>query len=117
MAITEAYTRTAQSVGASEYSIPNNTTTAVPVATSNTGVFQCYIDLVNMAKGDEYEFAVYETVRASGTIRNVYRQSFLGDHATIFVTPTLVLMNGWDMTLKKIAGTDRTFDMSIRKVA
>lgn len=117
MAISEAFSRSAQSVGTSEYSIPGNTTSGVPTSQTDDGVYQCFIDLVNMAKGDEYQFAIYEKAISGGTSRQIFFQTFLGDHASLFVTPTLILMHGWDMTMKKLAGTDRTFDMSIRKVA
>jgi hypothetical protein len=32
-------------------------------------------------------------------------------------TPTLILINGWDVTLTKVSGTDRTIPWSIRQVA
>ena len=32
------------------------------------------------------------------------------------VTPALVLMHGWDMTILKLAGTDRSIEWSIRQV-
>jgi hypothetical protein len=35
----------------------------------------------------------------------------------IWVSPTLILMHGWDGTILKIAGTDRSIDFSIRQVA
>jgi nitrogen fixation protein len=35
----------------------------------------------------------------------------------LWCSPMLILINGWDMTLQKIAGTDRAWDASIRKVA
>jgi len=35
----------------------------------------------------------------------------------VFVTPSLLLIHGWDMTLLKVAGTDRAIDWSIRAVS
>jgi hypothetical protein len=35
----------------------------------------------------------------------------------MFVTPPLQLGIGWDMTLDRIAGADRAFDWSIRRVS
>jgi uncharacterized protein YhhL (DUF1145 family) len=40
-----------------------------------------------------------------------------GADAAIAVSPALVLMHGWDMSLLKTAGTDRAITWSIRKVA
>lgn len=33
------------------------------------------------------------------------------------VTPSMLVMHGWDVTLQKVAGTDLAFDLSIRKVS
>jgi hypothetical protein len=35
----------------------------------------------------------------------------------LWVSPSFVLMNGWDMTLRQTAGTGRAYPWSIRKVA
>ena len=118
MAITQAYTNT-QSVTATEHSLPNDATYSSASPMTASGVYQAFIDLSAMAAGDEFEFKVYEKVSGSGsTQRLVYVKNFFGTCATpLHVTPSLVLMNGWDMTLKKISGTDRTLEWSIRKVS
>lgn len=116
MAITEVYTHTALSVSTTELSLISGTSTLQTNTTA--GVYQLWIDPVaNMAKGDEFLVKVYETVRASGTKRVVWSATLSDAQSTLFVMPTLILMNGWDMTIDKIAGTDRAFDVSIRKVA
>lgn len=105
----------AVTVGATELSIVSGTTT---LATDTTdGVFQLWIDAVNMAKGDEFTVRMYEKV-LSGTTKDVFaRWSLLGLQSEIFVTPPFVLMQGWDMTIQKIAGTDRAFYASVRQIA
>lgn len=116
MAITEPYELDGVTVGASELSIVSGTTTLQTVTTA--GVYQLWIDGGNMAKGDEFKVRLYEKVEATGGTKKVFfSASMMGVQSDNFVTPTFILMNGWDMTIQKIAGTDRAFDASIRKVA
>jgi hypothetical protein len=71
-----------------------------------------------MAKGDEFRIKLYEKVEASGGTKKVFAQwTLAGVQSEVFVTPTFILMNGWDMTIQKLAGTDRAFDASVRKIA
>ena len=115
MPISEAYSRSAATVGTTEYSIVNDSTT---LATDTTdGVYQLYVDPTTMAKGDEYVFRIYEKVISTDAKQLVQAWTLFGVQNTLLVTPTLILMHGWDMTAQKVAGTDRAFDFSIRKVA
>lgn len=114
-ALTEPYTMSAVTIGSTEYSIVAASTTLT--ASSSVGQYQLFIDAAAMAKGDAYQIKIYETARVSGTKRELYTARMENAQATIFVTPPIVLMNGWDMTIQKISGTDRAFDASIRKVA
>lgn len=116
MAITEAYELDGVTVGTSELSIVSGTTTLQTITTA--GVYQLWVDAGNMAKGDEFRVKLYEKVEATGGTKKVFAQwTLLGVQTEVFVTPSFVLMNGWDMTITKIAGTDRAFDASIRKIA
>ena len=115
MAITTAYELSAVTVGATELSIVSGTTTLQSIAVA--GVYQLVIDAANMAKGDEFVVRLYEKAKAAGTKRVFSQWSLQGVQSELFVTPTFVLLNGWDMTITKLAGTDRAFDASIRKVA
>jgi hypothetical protein len=111
----EAFTGT-ETVGATEHSM--TTDTAGPDADTTRGVFQAFIDLNALAAGDEYEFKAYEKVRTGDTQRLVYAVSFRNAQATpVWASPTLILGIGWDMTLKKIAGSDRALNWRISKVA
>lgn len=90
-----------------------NTTT--PETTD--GVYQLYVDLANMVIGERVEIRVKEKVGAATTQRLVFLavQTHAQDEPA-FVTPALVLLHGWDMTLKQTAGTGRSFPWSIRKI-
>jgi hypothetical protein len=115
MAITEAFAVT-ETVTTTEWSL--TTDTAGPDVQTDDGVYQVFLDLNALVKGDKFTFRVYEKVLAASTQRVVYEAFF--SHAqsdAIWVSPTLILLHGWDMTLIKTAGTDRAIDASIRKVA
>lgn len=113
MAITEAYTGTA-TVGVTELSLVSGTTTLQSVATP--AVIQLFIDTANMAAGDEYEIDIKDKVISGGTQRSLYLATLDGKQSGPFVTASLILYHGWDITLTKITGTDRSFSWSIRKV-
>ena len=112
MAITQPYSNSA-SIGATEWSVTNNSSS---IATQTTaGVYQLFLDMNALATGDEFQIRAYEKVTSSGTQRVVYQSNLVGPQSPpIFVLPSLALINGWDFTLKKIAGTDRTILWSVR---
>lgn len=116
MAISEPYELDGVTVGASELSVVSGNTSLQTI--TDDGVYQLWVDAYAMAKGDEYKIRLYEKVEATGGTKKVFAQyTLLGVQAEVFVTPTFILINGWDMTIQKIAGSDRAFDASIRKVA
>ena len=115
MAIIAAYENTA-TIGTVEYSLPNNSTTLTPITVD--GVYQVFIDLAALTLGDVYVLNIYERVVNAGTQRLVSTSTvggpLLQPH---YVTPSLILLHGWDVTLKKSSGTDRSIGWSIRQVA
>ena len=116
MAISEPYELDGVTVGASELSIVSGTTSLQTI--TDDGVYQLWIDAGAMAKADEFKVRIYEKVEATGGTKKVVAAwTLLGVQSEVFVTPTLILINGWDMTIQKIAGADCAFDASIRKVA
>ena len=116
MPISEPYELDGVTVGATELSIVSGTTSLQTI--TDDGVYQLWVDAGNMAKADEYRIRGYEKVEGTGGAKKVFFEaSLLGVQAQNFVTPSFILINGWDFTIQKIAGTDRAFDASIRKVA
>jgi hypothetical protein len=118
MAISEPYELDGVTVGATELSIVSGTTTLQTV--TDDGVYQLWLDPVGagMAKGDEFIARIYEKVEGTGGTKRVVFSSTLSDaQSELWVSPMLILINGWDMTLQKVGGTDRAWDASIRKVA
>lgn len=115
MAITEAFTGT-ETVTTTEHSL--TTDTGGPDAETSDGVFQVFIDCNAVANGDTFRFRIYEKVLSSSTQRVAFEHVIAHAQAEpVFVSPSLILLHGWDMTLTKLGGTDRSFDWSIRKVA
>lgn len=116
MAITDAYNGSSVTIGATEWSLTTNT--SGPDATVDTGIFQIFLDLNLLVAGDLFELRVYEKVLSGSTQRLVFVADFAGVQGTAnWVSPSLVLIHGWDATLIKISGTDHVIDWSIRKVA
>ncbi len=114
MAISEAYSGTQTATINTEHTL--NTTT--PETTD--GIYQLFVDVNAMAAGDTLELRIKEKVISSGTIRTVFVSTLVGaqnadSHA--WCSPSMILLHGWDMTLKQTAGTGRAFPWSIRKVA
>lgn len=117
MAISAAYESSA-TITTSEYSMPAATASGVPTSQTTDGVYQLFLDLSAIAAGDTFRLRIYEKVQSGGTQRKLAEWVFVGAQGTShWVSPSLVLLHGWDMTLIKVAGTDRTIGWSIRQVA
>ena len=112
MAITEAFAGT-EAVGATEWSL--TTDTAGPDVETSDGCFQVFLDLNDMIAGDQLQVRIYEKVGAASTQRVAYEAILYGAQGQpVWVSPALILMNGWDVTCKALAGTI-TVDWSIRR--
>ena len=113
--IAEIYTSNV-SIGTTEISIVSATSTLQTITTA--GVYQLFLDLNVLANGDVFEIKIYEKVRSAGTKRVL--QTFVVANLQAdpnWVSDSFILLNGWDMTLKKLSGTDRTIEASIRSVS
>lgn len=106
-----------ETVGTSEWSL--TTDTAGPDVDTTDGVFQVFLDLNALAAGDVFRFTAYEKVQSADTQRAFFAQDLAHAQGTEdnWVSPSFILMHGWDFTLKKITGTDRAITWSVRKVA
>lgn len=113
MAITEAYFGTATITG-TETSLVSGTTTLQNVTTP--AVIQLFVDASAMLSGDEYQIQIKDKVVSGGTQQVIYNAYIEGRQSSPFVTPTLILYHGWDITMDLITGTARSISWSIRKV-
>lgn len=100
-------------IGVTEFSLPNASTTLTP--RTEGGIYQLWIDTTPLAPGDLYRLRIYEKVIPAGAQRRI-EDFHLSPQGEVFVSPTLDLYHGWDMTLDKLAGTDRTLEWSIRRM-
>lgn len=117
MAISEAFTNST-TISTTEYSLPRNAAYDSGQPQTDDGVYQVFIDLGNLAAGDQFEIKVYEKVTSGGTQRLV--DTWIPDGAQAspaFILPSLIFLHGWDITMKRISGSDRSISWSIRKVA
>lgn len=113
MALSAAYEDSA-TISTSEYSLPGDA--AGVTAQTADGVYQAFIDFNAItAVADEFEVRIYEKVTSGGTQRVVWGPVSI-NKPEVLVTPALMLLHGWDITVDKIAGTDRSIGWSIRQV-
>lgn len=108
------FTANSATISTTEYSLPSVSTDRV--AQTDDCILQAFIDLNAMAAGDEYELKVYEKV--NGQTQRLCHQAVIAGAQSepVFVTPTLLLGEGWDVTLKRTAGSDRVINWSLRKI-
>jgi hypothetical protein len=100
-------------IGTAEYSLPAATTTGVPTAQTDDGAMQSWIDFSALtAAADVFEVKVYEKATASATQRTIL--TIRVDTPRVVVLPAFKVAHGWDVTVKKISGTDRAIVWSLR---
>ena len=116
MAITEAFSNTGTSISTTEYSLTNNSTTIA--AQTDDGAFQALVDLNAMQSGDTFVIRLKEKVYGAATQRTVQSWTLTGVQSDpVWISPCAILMHGWDFTIQRTAGADRSIAWSVRKVA
>jgi hypothetical protein len=115
VAISEAFANT-QAVSTTEWSCPRDASYDSGQPQTDDGIYQVFLDTSDMVAGDQLQIRIYEKCRSGDTQRVIYEAILTGTMAETWVSPTLILMHGWDVTLKALAGTI-TVNWSIRKVA
>ena len=116
MAIAELISGT-EAVSTTEWSLATDTSYDTADAQTTDGVFQVWLDVSDMIAGDQLQIRIYEKCRSGDTQRVAYEAILTGAQAQpLWVSPSLVLMHGWDATLDALAGTI-TVLWSIRQVA
>jgi hypothetical protein len=101
-------------ISTTEYSLVNASTSLA--ASTTVCMMQGWIDFANMVAGDGYRVRVYEKINA-GTKRTIYDTTLTGVQPGPLVLPTLILGDGWDVTVLRTAGSDRTVLWSLRTVS
>lgn len=98
---------------------PEASFTVLGTASDTTdGVYQFFVDTSALQLGDTVEIQVLEKVLSSSSQLLVF-ESMLShtQDEPIWASPSLILMHGWQIQIKQTAGTARSFNWSIRKVA
>jgi hypothetical protein len=93
--------------------LTEHTLTANPETTA--GVFQVFLDLNDLADGEDLVVRIKEKVVSGGTQREVWQdyQANAQGAEKIWVSPSLMLINGWDVSIRA-TGTP-SIPWSIRK--
>lgn len=100
-------------IGATETSLVTNTTG--PDSEASSGAVQAIIDFSAMAAGDQYRVRLYEKARSGDTQYRLLEAYISGAQSDpLWSHPAMPFKHGWDVTVQKIAGTDRTIKWSIR---
>lgn len=110
------YTEGSATMGTTEYFIASESTTKTKQ--TSAGIYQLFLDVTNLAKNDIFEIKIIEEARAADTVEQVaYRATLWGIKTSkVWVSPALALLNGWEMSIDKLSGTDRAIPYSIRKL-
>lgn len=111
----EAFTFSAVTISSSSKYLSTGTTSSTPITTP--GLYQLFVDATNVGNGDEFEVGFTEKILSGGSARRVVIARFVGAQAEVlWISPAFHVRNGGDFDIKKIAGTDRAFDASLRAV-
>lgn len=107
-------TTNSATISTSEYFLASNSTTAT-YQTSDV-ILQAEIDLAAMTATETYQITIYEKVDGTN-VKTIYGPVILiGAQARAFVAPAFIVGNGWEVGVKKIAGTDRAIPWTLAKV-
>ncbi len=99
-------------IGGTEYSLPNDSTTLTPQTT--VGRLYISIDFSALLAGDEYEVKIYEKLTSGGSqVLLIPKNRVLGVQAQAWEWDSGVVGFGWDVTVKKIVGTDRSIKWAV----
>jgi hypothetical protein len=84
---------------------------------TSEAAYTVWLDLNALTSGDNYMLRMYEKVRSASTQRKVIEHAFSGVQTPAnWVFPTVHLKHGWDVTLQRTSGSDRTIEFSIRRI-
>jgi hypothetical protein len=115
MAISEAFVDTGTSISTTEWSLTNDSSSLA--TQTDDGIYQLFLDVNALAAGDVFTVKAYEKVYGAATQRVIQTWTLSGAQADpVFVTPPLILIHGWDFSIIKTTGTDRSIAWSVRKV-
>jgi len=100
-------------ISTTEYFLASDSTTA----TYQTADYAmaCLISTANMAAGDLFRFRVYEKINA-GTAVVVYECYLNGAQSEALTLAVPPVTEGWEVSIMRVSGSDRSFAWSFRLV-
>lgn len=110
MAVSALYAGSA-SISTTEYSLTLGLAGSVNTSTEAYTI-QPWIDFTNVATGDSFTVKVYEKPSSGGSQRTI--ETIYVTSSCVLVMPALMMRNGWDITIIRTAGSDRTITWEIR---
>jgi hypothetical protein len=108
-----AFVNNSATIGTTEYWLASNSTSKVDQTDDN--ILQVWIDFANMIAGDQYKVRLVEKINA-GTQRTLFEAILTGAQAGPWISPSLIVGDGWEVGVIRLAGADRTIAWSLRKV-
>lgn len=106
-------TQDSASIGSTQYYLAANSTLA-SWQTADV-ILQVYLDFGALAAGDQFLIKIFEKVDGSNP-EIIYSATVDGTQSTMWVSPSFILGTGWDVSITKIAGTDRTIYWTLAKI-
>ncbi len=112
MAVTRYLHSTGVTISTTEIGLTNGTSTIA--SNTDDGAYQVTLDLGALVAGDVFQFAYYEKAHDSDTAVRQILANLSGVIPGAELTfPPITLGNGWDFSLDKISGTDRSIGWSV----
>lgn len=106
------YSISAVSITNTEYSIPFAASYSSGTNKTDAAAIQLILDPANITDADEFTGRIYEKTVSGGTQKCIHQRRFRLTQAGLWLLPAtgdeLMVKNGWDVTLQRTAGSDRT---------
>ncbi len=100
-------------ISTTEFFLASNSTTQTPQTTPC--VLQPFLRCGALVAGDQFRARIYETVNGVQVV--VYEAVLTGAQQFAPVFPSLLVMDGWEVSLLRVLGADRVIPWSLRKAA
>lgn len=100
-------------IGTTEFSIAQNANYSAGSPKTTVGYVQAFLDVSAVVAGDQFQIRILE--RVNGGTQRVILTITVPPSTELYVTPLMLLGDGWDITIKKLAGTDRSILFSVRQ--
>lgn len=101
-------------ISTTEYFLASDSTSASYQTTDC--IMQAQIDFSAMVAGDAYEIRVYEKVDGSNAKLLFPVATLVGAQSNAYTVPAVIVGSGWEVSVKRTAGSDRSIKWTINRV-